>query len=201
MHSLYIRNNSRQTECVVNLTNKVNEVSDEAETEKVSPIAGNKFWMARARSGPPLKYENAEDLQKDCIKYFEWVDNNPLMSAEKVTHQGHGSTFLVPKMRAMTVVGLCNFLGIRRSTWYSWKSEGELKREDLMDIIAWAEEIIFQQKFEGASADLLNANIIARDLGLAEKKELTGADGGAIQFANLTDEELERRIVELTQET
>lgn len=36
------------------------------------------------------------------------------------------------------------------------------------------EEIIRTQKFEGASADLLNPNIIARDLGLAEKQEHSG---------------------------
>jgi hypothetical protein len=35
------------------------------------------------------------------------------------------------------------------------------------------EEIIRTQKFEGASADLLNPNIIARDLGLADKQDNT----------------------------
>ena len=35
-------------------------------------------------------------------------------------------------------------------------------------------QIIKTQKFEGAAAELLNANIIARDLGLADKKELGG---------------------------
>jgi hypothetical protein len=39
------------------------------------------------------------------------------------------------------------------------------------------EDAIFRQKFEGASADLLNANIIARDLGLADKKDLSSTDG------------------------
>ena len=33
------------------------------------------------------------------------------------------------------------------------------------------------QKFAGAAADLLNANIIARDLGLADKQDLTNSDG------------------------
>ena len=35
-----------------------------------------------------------------------------------------------------------------------------------------AESVIRSQKFAGAAADLLNANIIARDLGLAEKKQV-----------------------------
>ena len=33
------------------------------------------------------------------------------------------------------------------------------------------------QKFTGASANMLNANIIARDLGLTDKKDLTSSDG------------------------
>ena len=40
-----------------------------------------------------------------------------------------------------------------------------------------------EQKFTGAAADLLNANIIARDLGLKDNvsNEHTGANGGAIK--------------------
>ena len=55
------------------------------------------------------------------------------------------------------------------------------------------EEIIRQQKFEGAAANLLNANIIARDLGLADKAEITGRDGGPIE-TKMTDLEGARRI-------
>lgn len=59
-----------------------------------------------------------------------------------------------------------------------------------------AEEIIRRQKFEGAAADLFNPNIIARDLGLADKSELTGKDGGPIETKseNVTDLELARRV-------
>ncbi|MDC9826565.1 terminase small subunit, partial [Devosia sp. ZB163] len=42
------------------------------------------------------------------------------------------------------------------------------------------DEIIRAQKFEGAAAGLLNPNIIARDLGLADKQELTGKGGSPL---------------------
>lgn len=45
------------------------------------------------------------------------------------------------------------------------------------------EQIIRQQKFEGAAAELLNPNIIARDLGLADKKVL----GGDLNVRTLSD--------------
>lgn len=67
-------------------------------------------------------------------------------------------------MRAMTLSGLCLFLNITRETWGQWR-----KLDDFSDVITQAEEVIYSQKFAGAAADLLNANIIARDLGLADK--------------------------------
>ena len=70
-------------------------------------------------------------------------------------------------MRAMTLQGLCLFIDVTRETWGEWKKS----RPDLSDVQREAEEIIYSQKFAGAAADLLNANIIARDLGLSEKVE------------------------------
>ncbi len=49
--------------------------------------------------------------------------------------------------------------------------------KDLSEIVAKAEEVIYSQKFAGAAADLLNANIISRDLGLADKTDHTSSDG------------------------
>jgi len=40
---------------------------------------------------------------------------------------------------------------------------------------------MYALKFEAAAGGLLNPNIIARDLGLAERTELTGRDGEPIK--------------------
>jgi len=79
-------------------------------------------------------------------------------------------------MRAMTITGLCTFLDIEPVTWYEYG-----KREGFTKIVTQAERIIRDQKFAGAAADLLNANIIARDLGLSDKQEHTGKDGGPLE--------------------
>jgi DNA-packaging protein gp3 len=67
----------------------------------------------------------------------------------------------------MTVTGLCVFLDINTHTWSDWKKS----RPDLKEVQARVEAIIDAQKFEGASAGLLSAQIIARELGLIEKSE------------------------------
>lgn len=73
----------------------------------------------------------------------------------------------VPKPRAMTIQGLCLFIGISRETWSQYRKQNH----DFSDIVADAEDIIRTQKFEGAAANLFNPNIIARDLGLAERQQ------------------------------
>lgn len=138
---------------------------------------GNRFWEARSSAGPKPKFKTAAKLSAACVEYFEWVSENPLHEAKAFAYEGNVTVEPLPKMRAMTITGLCNFLDIARSTWDEWRSS----RPDLSDVITRAEAIIYQQKFEGASAGLLVPQIIARDLGLAEKTEHSGPNGGPIQ--------------------
>lgn len=134
----------------------------------MAPPKGNKFWMARTKHGRDRLFESPEKLWDACCEYFEWVDENPLYEDKLVTFQGEANHEPVAKMRAMTIGGLCLFLGIHRGTWNEWR-----KVNDLSEVIAQAEEVIYAQKFAGAAADLLNANIISRELGLSDKTEST----------------------------
>lgn len=130
---------------------------------------GNRFWEARSSHGRKPIFETPDDLWDAATQYFAWVDDNPLYESELVKFQGEAKAVDVAKMRAMTLSGLCIFLDIARRTWDDYA-----KRDDFMPVVNQVEEIIRTQKFEGASADLLNPNIIARDLGLADKQEHSG---------------------------
>lgn len=141
-----------------------------------API-GNQFWKVRSSHGRTPIFANAEDLWNACIEYFEWVDTNPLQESQAFAYQGDVQIKTIPKMRAMTLAGLCIFLDINRSTWDEHRT-----REGFSDVTTRVDEIIRSQKFEGAAAGLLNANIIARDLGLADKNELTGKGGDPVQI-------------------
>ncbi|MCX8965131.1 DNA-packaging protein [Erwinia psidii] len=147
---------------------------------------GNRFWEARSSHGRKPIFESPDALWSACCEYFEWVEQNPLWEMKAFAYQGDVKQATVAKMRAMTIVGLCIFLDITRQTWGTFRL-----MEDFSDITTRAEEIIYDQKFSGAAADLLNANIIARDLGLAEKREVKQT------VTDLTDEEIDKRIREL----
>ena len=133
----------------------------------MSAPLGNKFWEARSKHGRDRLFESADALWEACCEYFEWVEANPLYEMKAFAYQGVVVQEPVAKMRAMTIGGLCIFLDIDEVTWRRWREV-----EDFCTVISRAEQIIYQQKFTGAAADLLNPNIIARDLGLAEKKQV-----------------------------
>lgn len=148
---------------------------------------GNKFWTLRSSHGRRPIFASPEDLWAACCEYFEWVEKNPLLEERLFAYQGEVVRATVNKMRAMTLDGLHVFLDIHAQTWADYRA-----REDFSEIVTRVERVIREQKFTGAAADLLNANIIARDLGLRDKSELTGPGGGALQVAVSA---LERRIV------
>lgn len=133
----------------------------------MSAPLGNQFWKARATHGRDKIFADKFALQEACHEYFEWVEANPLIETKAFHSQGEITYAEIPKMRAMTLSGLCIFLDISRQTWSDYR-----EREDFIDITSRVEEAIYEQKFTGAAADLLNANIIARDLGLSDKQEV-----------------------------
>lgn len=131
---------------------------------------GNEFWKARSTHGRNPKFDDPEKLLDACLEYFEWVEANPLKEEKIFQYQGEITRGDISKMRAMTISGLCIFLDICENTWASYRD----RDDDYMRVTSKVESIIKAQKFSGAAADLLNANIIARDLGLKDesKREL-----------------------------
>lgn len=145
-----------------------------------API-GNQFWKQRSTHGRAPIFASADDLWEACLEYFEWVDLNPLYEAQAFAYQGTVKVESIAKMRAMTIGGLCIFLDISQQAWGEYR-----QRKGFGEVTTRVDQIIRDQKFSGAAAGLLNPNIIARDLGLAERQEHTGAEGGAIEVSDVT---------------
>lgn len=136
--------------------------------------AGNEFWkMVVEPTGRPRKYE-PESLWAKAVEYFEWVKENPLYEMKVFNYQGEIVKTELPKMRAMTEKAFCLFAGISIDTFENYKSNDD-EYKDFFGVAKMIEQIIYTQKFEGASADLLNSNIIARDLGLADKQDVSAS--------------------------
>lgn len=135
----------------------------------MAPPKGNQFWKMRSSHGRRPIFADPDALWAACTEYFEWVDAHPLKEAKAFSYEGKVTIASLPKMRAMTLVGLCLFLDISEDAWELYR-----KRDDFVGVVTRVEKIIRTQKFEGAAAELLSPNIIARDLGLADKQEHAG---------------------------
>lgn len=137
---------------------------------------GNSFWKLRTKHGRDKLFSSPDILWEAATEYFEWCDTNPLIAIE---FNGKDAIECeIPKMRAYTWSGLEYYLGI--TSLRDYKSKEEYK--DFSQVITRIEQIIYTQKFEGAAAGFLNANIISRDLGLADKKDLSIPGGVKVVF-------------------
>lgn len=130
-------------------------------------LPGNLFWMNRTKHGPDRLMSDAATLQEACCEYFVWATETPLKETKIGWYEGDASEHEIGRMRPFTVRGLCIYLGISQKTWFTWRES-----PDLGAVCEWVDEVIKEQKFAGAVAGLMNASIIARDLGLADKKDV-----------------------------
>ena len=154
-----------------------------------API-GNNYWQFRNKHGKDPDY-NSSELWDEFVQYCQWIEDNPLREEKQFAFQGMVTTHDAPKMRAMTIRGFCLFADIAMKTFYEYA-----KKDDYRNITTRIEDAIYQQKLEGAAADLLNPNIIARELGLKDHSEVTGKDGAPIA-STLTPDQIDKLIDKL----
>ena len=86
-----------------------------------------------------------------------------------------GNVLQIPKTRPYVVEGLINHIDITNRHWYDIQNEASSNyRPDLEEVFAWANNILFTQKFTGAAVDDFKEGIVARVLGLGDRRELSG---------------------------
>jgi len=128
----------------------------------------NQFWKQRSKHGRDVLFATADLLWDSACEYFQYCDDNPILTVE---FNGKDAVeCIVPKMRAYTLSGLCLYLDCGTNYFRQFKESELGKTKDFSFIISRIEETCYTQKFEGAAAGVLNANIISRDLGLADKQ-------------------------------
>lgn len=137
---------------------------------------GNEFWKLGGHPGRPKLY-TPETLWEKAEDYFEWSQENPLNESKPF---GTGYAAIVPHPRPFTETGFRIFANISNATWQNY-CNGSEEYKDFLLVTTRIKEIIFTQKFEGAATGFYNANIIARDLGLTDKSDIT-SNGEAIKI-------------------
>lgn len=174
----------------------------------MAPPKGNQFWKLRSKHGRDKLFASPELMWQAACEYFEWCDQNPLVKTEQLKkaavvmdfdtlEETTMYTVDIPTARPYTLHGLCHYLDCDTSYFAVFKSRlSEKEKADengFFKVITRVEEIIYRQKFEGAAIGAFNANIIARDLGLVEKKDITATTEAKVEidYTKLSDGALE----------
>lgn len=130
----------------------------------MAPPKGNQFWMLRSEHGRDTLFASAELMWQAACEYFTWCEKNPF----KATEVSAGKKITVNKVRPFTMEGLCQYL--RCNTHYF--QQFNPPDDDFSYIVTRIKEVVYNQKFSNAASGLLNANIIAYDLGLRKDKDV-----------------------------
>jgi len=143
---------------------------------------GNQFWKLRLKHGRDCAIETPHALWENFIEYSDWCEKNPLKEQQlikrKITRDEEiVGRYQLNKMRAMTKDSFSLACGL--SGWQVIESYKE-RSKDFFEVVTRIEKYIYDQKFSGAAAGLLNPNIIARELRLGDDQEKDKGDNRII---------------------
>lgn len=118
--------------------------------------------IGRSKAGRPRAFETADDLIAAAEAYFAWAEANPIFEVKAFST---GVMLRVPHPRPLTQKAMCLFLGITERTFQSYRDQYE-------EACEYIDSVIYDNKYTGAAVGMFNPSIIARDLGLADKKDV-----------------------------
>ena len=140
------------------------------------------LWEIARGPGQPPKFNTPQEMWELAVKYFEWCGEKVILEDKVFSFQGEQTHDFITHKRPMTQKGLCVHLGIGVSTWHNYKNNDEF-----LEVTDAIEDIMFENKFSGAAVGMFNANIIARDLGLTDKQEITMDNANITPWSDIGD--------------
>jgi hypothetical protein len=131
-------------------------------------IRGGKAIYEYIKPGRPPRFADPQAMWDRAVDYFRWAEENPIQEEKHYPMQGEVIEKSIDKLRAFTLNGLCLFIGLDTETFRRYGT-GENGKGAYKEVVALIKQVVNEQQFTGAAADVLNPNIIARALGLYEK--------------------------------
>jgi len=146
--------------------------------------SGRRGYLDGKRVGE--RFPDGESIVEACIEYLEDNLENPIYTQYVAQYQGAVTKTKLAKFRAPTVRAFRLRNGIDSDVWSRWTQLDPIRRGACL----WVNDLIFTMKFEAAAAELINPMIASRALGLGDKHELSGPNGGPIQTEEMSAREL-----------
>ena len=135
-------------------------------TKKMAAPEGNQFWKRRLDLSEDGKKLSVKQVAEKLTEYIQRCVETKLHEPDWV---GKDATEVErPHMIILSIFGASAHLGINVDTWYEWK-----KDEKYSEIITRAETLFKAYNLEGAGANMINQNIVARIDGHRDQADLT----------------------------
>ena len=163
---------------------------------------GNKFWELRSEHGRKTLFSDSEKLWDAACEYFQWIEDNPLI---EIDFKGKDADKVeLEHIRPFTIHGLCLYLDCNTQYFTDFekalKEKNTKKAKDFSLVVTRIRETIYNQKFSGAACGFYNPSIIARDLGLTDKTDITSNGKDLIPARTLTKDECREFLTKLENE-
>lgn len=134
------------------------------------------YWSWRAKVGRPKNIPTPQLLWEYACKYFEMIDESPFLKQDFI--RGGDSAGKIVELETMlpyTWAGLEDYLAENDilAKLEDYKANKDNRYSEFAEVITHIDKIIYDRKYSGAAVNAFNANIIARDLGLADKTQNT----------------------------
>lgn len=134
------------------------------------------YWEWRAKTGAPKKIPTPEILWDLACKYFQMIDEMPHEKQDFIKGGDQaGKIIRLESIQPYTMAGFEDYLAendvVAKLDDYISNKDG--RYAEFTVIIARIKNIMFDQKFRGAAVGAFKENIIARELGIADKTENT----------------------------
>lgn len=132
----------------------------------MSAPLGNQFWKLRSKHGRDKIFTDPQILWEAACEYFEATDKRKWTKKDWV---GKDAMEVERENETpYTKSGIALFIGCE---WRTIEALKDNDNKDFLSIVTRIEQIIWTQKFEGATVGAFNSSIIARELGLSDKQE------------------------------
>lgn len=136
----------------------------------MSAEKGNNYWEFRGKHGRNFAYQ-PDEFWDEAVEYFKWISKKVWNKKDPIKSGDMAGTLIdIPTQTPMSIESFCLFADITPDTFRNYESnEGNYK--DFFEVTTRIRKIIESNQFEGATVGAYNPNIIARKLGLVDKKE------------------------------
>lgn len=131
---------------------------------------GNQWWLRRSKHGRDKLFADPQLMWDAACEYFENSIKYPMFTKKDwKSDRGKLKLVEVPLPNVFTLAGLCTYMDVSTSYFIMYRTQ--LKKDDpnargFITVIGNIEQIIYDNKFLGASNGAYNANFMAYALGI-----------------------------------